>query len=50
VVRAHVLRARGEEAEARGALQRALGLTEDPALREFLQDWLAEGATASPPP
>jgi RNA polymerase sigma-70 factor (ECF subfamily) len=50
VVRAHVLRAGAEEDAAREAMQRAIGLTEDAALRAFLQSWLDAGATASPPP
>jgi RNA polymerase sigma-70 factor (ECF subfamily) len=49
VVRAHVLRACGREEDARGALRHALGLTEDPALRDFLRAWMEEGATSSPP-
>ncbi len=50
VVRAHILRAAGEEDAARDAMRRALGLTEEAALRGFLHAWLDAAATASPPP
>jgi RNA polymerase sigma-70 factor (ECF subfamily) len=50
VVRAHILRAAGEEGAAQEAMRRALGLTEEAALRRFLQAWLDRAATASPPP
>jgi RNA polymerase sigma-70 factor (ECF subfamily) len=37
-VRAHLLRLEGRAAEATAAYDRAIGLTEDPAVRQFLLD------------
>ncbi len=45
VIRARVLAARGNAAAARAALATALGLTKDPGVRAWLEDW-AERALA----